>query len=45
MAKAVRCWLGNHHWVVVKNPDGERYHSCSRCGKVREVYATGTAPG
>jgi len=40
MAKDVRCWLGIHHWVVVTNPDGGRYHSCSRCGKDREVYAT-----
>ncbi len=33
MAKSVRCRVGVHHWEDRRNPEGERYIVCTRCGK------------
>jgi hypothetical protein len=27
------CRLGYHHWLVERNPDGDRYRRCSKCNK------------
>lgn len=32
MARNVLCMVGLHHWVRLRNEDGEEYTECSRCG-------------
>src|SRR6185437_13056264 len=32
MARNVLCLVGIHHWVLLRNDEGEAYTECSRCG-------------
>jgi hypothetical protein len=36
MTQHVFCLIGIHRWVELRNPDGEPYIECSRCGQYRE---------
>ena len=36
MAKALRCRVGWHKWMVRHDPDVEAYLECDRCGKVMD---------
>src|SRR4051812_27087419 len=36
MARHGLCLIGIHRWVELRNPDGEPYIECSRCGQYRE---------
>jgi hypothetical protein len=46
VGKPLLCRLNlRHRWEVRKNPDGEPYQRCTRCGKDRESYPWGPVPG
>jgi hypothetical protein len=30
------CFIGIHRWVKLRNPDGDPYYECARCGKYTE---------
>jgi len=36
MARHGLCLVGIHHWVQLRNADGEPYIECTRCGQYRE---------
>ena len=43
--KPLRCRICRHHWLSVKNPDGDLYARCQRCGKDRAIEFTGATSG
>lgn len=45
MTRRGLCLLGIHHWVQLRNPDGEPYIECSRCGQYRELDRPEEHPG
>jgi hypothetical protein len=44
MARKLVCLLGRHHYVVLRNEDGEPYTECSHCGRYNVTPSEGGTP-
>lgn len=44
-ARSLPCRIGRHHWATVKNPDGDLYKRCQRCGTDQGIDLSGATSG